>query len=222
MKASIIQNADNTPIGLVGDVLVERFGFTLSTHYAQQADLARLSPQHADLFVILGSPYGVYERDIDWIEAEYAFASRLMEADVPVFGICFGGQMLASALGAEVKPMGERHLGWHSNAFAINEAWQGPWFRWHGDTFSLPGGATLLASSSGVCQGFQHGKAVGLQFHPEVDHAIDRGWAVESPGILQSEGVDLDEFVKEALREEQGARSRLGVLMEDVMNRCLG
>lgn len=222
MKAIIIQNAENTPIGMVGDLLETRFGYDLSIRHAQQTDFAALSPHDADFFVILGSPHGVYEREIGWIEAEHAFTARLLDSDVPVFGICFGGQMLASALGAEVKPMGERHLGWHVNEFATNAAWQGPWFRWHGDTFALPKDAQLLASSDGVCQGFHHGKAVGLQFHPEVDHTIVRDWAVESPGVLRSEGVDLDDFVEEALREEQGARQRLRALMDDVMHRCVG
>lgn len=222
MKAIVIQNAENTPVGLVGSVLETSYGFDLSICHAAKTDFAAISPRDADLFVILGSPKGVYERKIDWIEAEYEFTARLTGSDTPVLGICFGGQMLASALGAEVKPMGERHLGWHVNEFTANAAWQGPWFRWHGDTFALPEGARLLASSAGVCQGFQHGRAVGLQFHPEVDHTIVRGWAVESPDVLKSEGVDLDDFVKEALREEQGARQRLGRLMEDVMHRCLG
>lgn len=221
MKAIVIQNAPNTPVGLVGSLLESSFGFQLSTLHADQTDFTALSPDDADLFVILGSPRGVYERNVSWIDAEHDFTARLVERQAPVFGICFGGQMLASALGAEVRPMGERHLGWHRNEMAVNAAWEGPWFRWHGDTFALPPGARLLASAGEICQGFQYGKAVGVQFHPEVDHSIVRGWALESPGVLQSEGVELDDFVKEALHEEQGARQRLGALMEDVMHRCL-
>lgn len=221
MKALVIQNAANTPLGLVGDHLKERHGFEIETLDAAQADFSGMDPYRADLFVILGSPRGVYEQDVSWIAGELDFTKRLLAERRPVFGICFGGQMIAAALGAVVKPMGERHRGWLTNDMAVDEVWSGPWFRWHGDSFELPQGARTLAMAGPVPQAFQHGKAVAVQFHPEIDLAIVEAWVEEGLHDLIRDGVDLEQFLSETKSSADRVHERLAELMDDVVRRCM-
>lgn len=217
MKVTAIQHAPTTGIGLVGSVLERRHGFSVEVLDATRTDFAAIDPHGSELFVILGSPRGAYERHIPWIEAEFHFTRRLLDADAPLFGICFGGQMIASALGAKVTPMGERHRGWRMNDVIAHEAWKGPWLRWHGDSFEVPDGAELLAASDGIPQGFQMGRAVGVQFHPEVDAAIVSAWVREDREIRPSEGERL---VAESIRQRREGSDRLDALVSDIIGRC--
>ena len=94
----------------------------------------------------------------------------------PVLGICLGAQLIASAHGARVYRNTEKEIGWfdiHAHA-AVDDAFHFPptttVLHWHGETFDLPPGARLLASST-ACrhQAFQLGeRAIGLQFHLEM------------------------------------------------------
>lgn len=220
MKALVIQNAPSTEIGLVGENLRQRHGFALDIRDAARTDFAALDPADADLFVILGSPRGVYEREIPWIDAEFGFTRRLVEADRPLFGICFGGQMIASALGADVAPMGTRHRGWRMNDVFTSEAWAGPWFRWHGDRFAVPQSAQLLAAAGAIPQGFQAGRAVGVQFHPEVDADIVRAWVREGQDALLRDDCDGEALIADSLRECRDVSARLDLLMADILERC--
>lgn len=220
MKALIIQNSPTTGIGLVGENLRRRHGFDFDIRDAARTDFGAIDPRDAELVVILGSPHGVYERAVPWIDAEFDFTRRLLEVDKPLFGICFGGQMIASALGAEVAPMGERHRGWRVNDFVVGEPWSGPWFRWHGDRFEVPAGATLLAVSDGVPQGFQKGRAVGVQFHPEVDPDIVRTWVREGREALQRDDCDGEVLIADSIRECRDVAARIDLLMADILQRC--
>lgn len=134
-------------------------------------------------------------------------------ADVPFLGICLGGQLLADALGAQVHSgrFGEkgvrkvRLLERSTPAplfFGFPEQFDA--FQWHDDSFELPAGATLLASSDACAnQAFRFGKhSYGLQFHPEVTRDIVSSWSGSSPDGPYASGV-MDEF----LRAEESYRS---------------
>ncbi|GGF68166.1 glutamine amidotransferase [Azorhizobium oxalatiphilum] len=220
MKALVIQNAPSTGIGLVGEQLRAR-GFALDIRDAQHTDFDAIDLGSADLFVILGSPRGVYERDVPWIEAEFRFTRRVLDADRPLWGICFGAQMIASALGAKVAPMGVRHRFWRENDMVVGEAWRGPWLRWHGDQFEVPPGAELLAMSQGVPQGFQRGRAVGVQFHPEVDADMVRAWVKEGQEGLKQDDCDGEALVAASIRECRDVAARLDLLTADILQRCI-
>jgi len=221
MKALVIQNSADTPIGLVGPILETKFGIELTVVDAASVDFAATDADKFDLVIILGAPQGVYQRDVPWIKQELEFTKALIDKDKPLFGICFGGQMIAAALGANVEPMGERHHGWIQNDVAVKDEWSGPWFRWHGDKFELPDGATPLASSGNVVQAFQHGAAVAVQFHPEASHAIVKDWVEQNRQKLVDGGMDIDGFLKETKGQEQTIEPRLTRLLEDVLSRCL-
>jgi GMP synthase-like glutamine amidotransferase len=125
---------------------------------------------------------------------------------VPVLGHCLGGQMLAKVLGAAVSDLPHPEIGWtplvvedNVEARSLARAWLGdapelPVFEWHFQTFDLPDGATLLASSS-TCrhQAFAYGPHLGMQFHIEVDAEKLGRWTAEAPvagdPLLEHAGV---------------------------------
>lgn len=131
-----------------------------------------------DMLVIMGGPMGTYEEDkYPWLKEEKAFVRKVIDADKPIVGVCLGSQIIASALEAEVYPNGEKEIGWmpvnmtdEAVSFFDASSSNPIVFQWHGDTFDLPSGARLLASSD-VCvnQAFLYGdRVLGLQFHFEV------------------------------------------------------
>jgi GMP synthase-like glutamine amidotransferase len=221
MKALVVQNSTIADSGIVGRILEEVHGFELTTVRAESADFSQLDHSQADLVVLLGSPHGVYDLHIPWIDAELAFTKRLLAEERPVFGICFGGQMLAAAAGAIVRPMPNRFQGWIANDQAVDATWQGPWFRWHGDRFELPAGARLLASHGAIPQGFQLAQAVGVQFHPEVDEKIVTNWISNSRARLLDEGLEPESFLEDALARCRTIRPLAEELVGDVLDRCL-
>jgi GMP synthase (glutamine-hydrolysing) len=137
--------------------------------------------------VVMGGPMGAYdEGDHLWLAAEKRLLREAVEAEVPVWGVCLGAQLLAGALGARVY-RGERpEVGLlpveltpaASSDPVFREAPSSfPTLQWHGDSFDLPDGATLLASSPAYRhQAFRVGRSYGLQFHLEVTPELATEW----------------------------------------------
>ena len=146
--------------------------------------------------VVMGGPMGAYdEADHPWLVEEKRLLREAVEADVPVWGVCLGAQLLASALSARVY-RGERPevglLPVELTPAAADDPVFGaapgsfPTLQWHGDSFDLPAGATLLASSPAYPnQAFRVGRSYGLQFHLEVTPALAREWG-EVPAYAES------------------------------------
>lgn len=169
---------------MIGDWARER-NHLLSHTAFHQADHLLPEGGAVDALVIMGGPMGVAdEADYPWLKEEKAFIAAAIEAGTPALGVCLGAQLIAAALGAEVRPMGYREIGWFPVAFR-DEALGLPLLsglntamtvlHWHGDRFAIPPEAIPLAASE-ACdnQGFLHGgKVLGLQFHLEMD-----AWAV--------------------------------------------
>lgn len=135
-------------------------------------------PDAIDLLVVMGGPMGVGD-DQDWLERERDVIRGVLETGGAVFGVCLGAQQLAAALGADVYPHEVTEIGWYpvkatdaasETVFAELPATYTP-LSWHGDTFDVPDGATLTATSE-ACrnQAFvaAEGRAVGVQFHLEA------------------------------------------------------
>ncbi len=150
-----------------------------------------------DLLIVLGGPMSVNDEDeLPWLAPEKAFIRRAIEAGRAVFGICLGAQLLASALGARVGPSPEREVGWWPvTRTPTTDDDTLPRFpfpdevtclQWHGESFALPPGASLLAQSPGCPhQAMQIGRRViGVQFHPEATPAWTREVLSRSPAAL--------------------------------------
>ncbi|WP_171060652.1 type 1 glutamine amidotransferase [Poseidonocella sp. HB161398] len=220
MKVLVLQNSGSSGLGVFGPLLSAGHGAELILRDARQERYDAL-PAH-DLLVVLGSPRGVYEMDAHpWIRQERDFIRSQIDADRPIIGICFGAQLIASALGAEVKPMAEKIRGWHLNDQAADAVWEGPWFRWHGDRFWVPEGCYLLAADGAVPQAFQYGRAVGVQFHPEVDPDIVSSWIAEHRGTAEGH-LDLpSDFEVTCLGELERATPRTAALLDELLRRVM-
>lgn len=151
--------------------------------------------QSFDGLIVMGGAMGCYERDAyPWLDGELRLIGEAVAAGKPYWGVCFGAQLLAAALGAHVAPGPAPELG-VSEVELTADAAADPIFaaaparfrclQWHGDTYELPVGAVQLARSTQYeQQAFAHGRAYGLQFHLEVDAELARRWA-EVPAYVE-------------------------------------
>lgn len=135
--------------------------------------------------VVMGGPMGVEETDRHpQLEAEREWLAEAVRREMPVLGICLGAQLLARALGAEVRPGKGPEIGWAPVEILDPEdpilgalAPSTTVLHWHGEAFDLPGGAQPLARSAMTeHQAFRHGNAWGVLFHPEADLALLDAW----------------------------------------------
>jgi GMP synthase (glutamine-hydrolysing) len=203
----VLQHLEAEPPALIESVL-RRQGHALRVFRSERGELPpRLAPGCAGL-VVLGGPMAVYQPERNpWMPGEQVLIRQALDADLPVLGMCLGAQLLAQAAGARVYP-GERpkEIGWGRISHTAsgqadpvcgtladasgNSA--ATVFQWHGDTFDLPPGAVLLASSALYPhQAFRLGRAAyGFQFHFEVTEAIIRDWVQRWQAEVLREGLD--------------------------------
>ena len=136
--------------------VLERRGWTISYRDAAVDDLAGAEIAAADLLVVLGGPIGAYEEDLyPFLRDELRVIEHRLAAGRPVLGICLGSQLIARALGARVYPGTGKEIGWAplqltevGRASCLAPLGDGTAvLHWHGDTFDLPKGAGLLAST---------------------------------------------------------------------------
>src|SRR4051812_49863561 len=112
------------------------------------------------------------------VAAEHDLLGRALAHDVPVLGLCYGGQVLAAVLGARVGPAPVPELGWRAiETDEPDRVPAGPWLEWHFERFETPPGATELARTPDASQAFRVGPHLGVQFHPEATVEIVEGWA---------------------------------------------
>jgi GMP synthase-like glutamine amidotransferase len=207
-SALIVQTEPDGPAGLVADRLREH-GY--EQHVVQvlgaastYSDVVFPDPAGFDLVVPLGSVHSVYDVDTvgSWIDREVGVIRAAHDARVPVFGICFGAQVLCTALGGKVERSPQYELGWiEVDSDDHDLVPPGPWFSWHSDRCVLPPDVTELARNEVSTQAFVHGSSFAVQFHPEVTHDIVALWMSKVPeAYFEHRGVDptelLDRFVE--------------------------
>jgi GMP synthase-like glutamine amidotransferase len=141
-------------------------------------------PHGSSGLVFMGGPMSVNDA-LPWIPKVLALVNRAVDADIPVLGHCLGGQLMSKALGGAVTRSPVKEIGWGPVAVADNEQarrWFGGTrefsaFHWHGETFTIPSGATRLASSAYCAnQAFVLGKHLGMQCHVEMTPQLIRSW----------------------------------------------
>ncbi|MBB3348471.1 MULTISPECIES: glutamine amidotransferase [unclassified Sphingomonas] len=192
------------------DAPLRTAGFAI--RYVEAADgVAAVDPLAPDLLVVLGGPMGVYETaEHPFLAEELALLRARLAAGRPTLGLCLGAQLIAAALGARVYPGSVKEIGYApvtltaegaASPLAALPAGQ-PVLHWHGDTFDLPAGATLLASTDLYRrQAFAVGRhALALQFHLEADR-IER-WLEGHAAELRAERIDPAALARDAARHD--------------------
>ena len=217
-RALIVEHERATPGGLVYD--------WLDDYDAEVEDLRidvderEVDPAAYDLIVPLGSEFAAYDDTVPWIEREKRLLERAVAADVPVLGICFGGQLLARVLGARCYRADGSEIGWLPVRSRDPELVpEGPWFQWHFDTFTAPPGATVLAESALGPQAYVAGRSLGVQFHPEVTPEIMEDWVRVYRHELDSDGVDPDALLQETYDRAESARASSRRLLDGYLER---
>jgi len=144
-------------------------------------------PLGYDAVLVLGGAVNVDEEERHgWIAEEVALLRELLGREVPLMGLCLGGQLLARAAGAEPRRASRPEIGWHQVEVTPEgeaDPLFGPLapafeaFQWHSYEFPLPAGAVPLARSEVCLQAARLGRrAYALQFHPEVSRADALHW----------------------------------------------
>lgn len=163
-------------LGCIQDYLQTEDHTITGTHFYASTELPPLDD--IDLLVVLGGPMSVNDiGEYPWLTTEKQYIRKVIKSGKPTLGICLGAQLIASALGANVFPNAVKEIGWYpiratrsakSSSFSFPEHIEV--FHWHGETFSLPTKAVLLAESDGCRnQAFQLGdNVIALQFHLET------------------------------------------------------
>ncbi|KZX20129.1 glutamine amidotransferase-related protein [Rathayibacter tanaceti] len=187
-------------------------------------DLGSIDILDPDLVVTLGSSAGVSETyRHPFISPEIALLQDRLYHRRPTLGVCFGAQLIATALGETVRPQAMREVGFRS-ASLTEEGERSPLrhlagvavMEWHGDTFDLPRGAVLLASSgTSEVEAFAVGGwLLGVQFHPELTSTMAAQWLegdAEYAGAAGYDSAVLRQDVAAGRFERMHAATRLAL-----------
>ncbi len=232
-KLLVFQHSAREPLG-VFDPMLRRAGFRIrylnfSRQPDQKADVSRYNG-----LIVLGGPMNVDQADrFPHLTTEIAAIQAALERGIPVLGICLGAQLLAAALGANVRPNNVREIGWyhlHPTAAAGGDPLcrhlDGSQyvFQWHAYTFDLPPGAIHLASTP-TCpnQGFRYGDgAYGLQFHLEADEHLIQRWLHVPEYRSEAEAAGPAHHLDHILRDTHSHAAQALTLSERVFGEFIG
>ena len=202
VRVLAIAHEEHAGPGVFGEAIRER-GDVLDEWMVPTADGPPADPLGYDAVLVLGGSMNVDEGERHgWIGDERGLLGLLIERQVPLIGLCLGGQMVAAAAGAEPGRAPRPEIGWHR--VELTEAGRGDpllgplgpdfeAFQWHSYEFPLPPGAVALARSEVCLQAARIGEvAWAIQFHPEVTAADALRWTAnyESDDDAVRIGID--------------------------------
>lgn len=181
----IIVHQEHSSPGRVGQVL-EKLGYPLDIRRPRFGDPLPETMEEHSAAVIFGGPQSANDTD-DFLKSETDFIGVPLKEKKPFLGVCLGAQMMARHLGARVwpHPHGHAEVGYYpirptAAGFEICPEWPDHVYQWHREGFDLPADGELLAEGDGAfaVQAFRYGTGYGIQFHPEVTHAMMYRWLV--------------------------------------------
>ena len=193
MRALLLANSNDCDPGYTGERFRHHGYSFIECHRERPNEWPTLDG--IDQVVLLGSDWSVYWPHIaDEVAAELTLIRTAHALGVPVYGICFGAQSMAAALGGTVVRAPEPEIGWHNNVVSKlpDAIAAGPWMQWHYDVLTVPPGAEELAHSPLAPQAFRLGRSFATQFHPEATDSILARWSSGKGGDeLRAQGIDV-------------------------------
>ncbi|NYD70000.1 glutamine amidotransferase-related protein [Herbiconiux flava] len=230
-RAVVVQHQASVHLGNFAPVLT-RHGYSIELVDASgpaaefAAGLSRA--RDAELVIVLGSTDGVYERDrLGYIDPELDFLRARLDAERPVLGVCFGAQAMAAALGSSVHP-GPVEVGYRvveptaaGAGSPVRHVAGVPVAEWHGDTFDLPDGVTLLASSAEYPnEAFGIGEwMLAVQFHPELTSDMHEQWLTGDEAYVTAAGYSPAALRAERARYSDAMQTASSRLLDDYLTR---
>lgn len=177
MRALVVGNRGDADPGLVGSRLSE-VGFGLERNEREYPREWK-SLAGVDLVLTLGSEWSVYsEGNEKEVAAEVDLVGAAMQRGIPIFGICYGAQLIAHALGGTVTRAETPEVGWHQvSSTAYPDLLAGTWLQWHYDVFTVPWSLRVVALNDVGPQAVLSKRVFATQFHPEATQGIITRWS---------------------------------------------
>ena len=219
MKALFIQHDHVSPTGPVGERFRQRGFETSEILVVSESNFSTPNVHFEfpdfddyDVLIPLGAPWGAWDDACigNWLTPELDWIRSAIEADKPVLGICFGGQLMARALGGSVAPSPRGEIGW-TNIWSERHdiVSNGPWFQFHYDQWQVPPGATEIARNPVASQAFIYGRSLAVQFHPELNAAGLKGWLDwGGDAKVEADGQKPAVMLAQTFAEEVAAKER--------------
>lgn len=230
----VVLHQERSSPGRVGHQLIEA-GFDLDIRRPPLGDELPETLEHHAGAVFFGGPMSANDQD-EFVRRETEWLKVPLAEKRPFLGICLGAQMLVNHLGGKVEGHGDGlvEIGWYpikatEEGKALMPEWPEMVYQFHREGFSLPSGATLLATAETYPnQAFRYGEnAWGIQFHAELTQLMMHRWVVHGAHRFELPGAQpgrdhlggrliwdmhlkrwLHEFLAKIFGKPAGARKR--------------
>ncbi len=200
----IFQHAESGPPARLAEWLDDRgIAFVVAHLWEEQPPDVR----EFAFVASLGSTHSAAATDPEWIPDEIEALRTAAKHDIPVLGLCFGGQALSVALGGGTARLPRPEIGWIAVESYDPMVPRGPWLQYHSELMRVPPGAREVARSPAGPAAFRRGPHLGVQFHPEVDAELADQWARRDPKLSEL-GLTPDDLAAEGATYAEAAREQ--------------
>lgn len=230
MRAIFVQQDHVSPVGPLGERFAQ-LGYEVvefpvvpaSRFHTPDVTVEYPTVSRGDVIVPMGAPWSCNDVPLigSWLVPQMEWLKAAHEAQIPILGVCFGGQMMAKVLGGTVEKSPKAEIGWiEIESDQPDLVADGPWFAFHYERWNLPAGVQEIARNSVCSQAFVADNTLGVQFHPELDSVMLEGWLLEG-GVreVSDAGEDPELLLAKTKQRDPISRQRAHALVDAFLAR---